>query len=121
MEEVARQSVGGLQESAGRSEAQRRDDLLRDALSSFRKIGKELKSAAIENAPAAELQSVRDGGWSIRLNQASLTLSSGAPALLHPGGSRYAIRLDTIAFASISVRIPINHYCYEGLSHSLWF
>lgn len=121
MQEVARQSESARQQSAGRSEAQRRDDLLRDALSSFRQIGEELKSAVIENAPAIELQAARDGGWSVRLNQASLNLSSGAPALLQPGGSRYAIQLDVIAFASISVRIPMNHYGYEGRSHSLWF
>jgi serine/threonine-protein kinase len=31
------------------------------------------------------------------------------------------VRLDVIAFAMIGVRIPTNHYGYEGRSHSLWF
>jgi eukaryotic-like serine/threonine-protein kinase len=121
MVEVARQSETARKEVAGQSQAQRRDDLLRDAFSSFRQIGEELKLTIVENAPAAELKSAKDGGWSVRLNQASLALSSGAPALLQPGGGRLPIRLDVIAFASISVRIPTNRYDYEGRSHSLWF
>ena len=121
MQEVARQSEAVRMESAGRSETERRQDLFRDASTAFRQIGEKLKSAVMENAPAAVLNTGMNGSWSIRLNQAELILSTVVATSVAPWEGRQPPRLDVIAHASIRVQFPMNRFRYEGRSHSLWF
>jgi serine/threonine-protein kinase len=121
MQEVALQGESVRRESAGRSEAEKRQDLFRDALASFRQIGDQLKTAITEDAPAAIIQTERDGGWAVRIGQARLALTGATAAPTSPWGGWAPPAFDMIAYSSISVRLPANRTGYEGRAHSLWF
>jgi serine/threonine-protein kinase len=121
MAEVARQSESARRESESRSEAEKRQDLFRDATAAFRRIGDELKATIMENAPSADFQAGRNGGWSIRINQARLELSAAQEVPSSPWGGWDPPSINVIARASVGVRIPAGRTGYEGRSHSLWF
>jgi serine/threonine protein kinase len=117
---VAKQGEGARLESAKLSEAEKRSQLLRDAIASFGAIGSELKSTVVEDAPAAVV-ATSSKGWSARLDGAVLEFKGIEPVEPRPWGGWEAPKFEVIACASIKIRISKNHYGYEGRSHSLWF
>jgi eukaryotic-like serine/threonine-protein kinase len=121
MQEVARQGEGARRESANRSEAEKRRDLFRDAQTSFRQIGDQLKTAFTDDAPAAIIQTEQNGGWAARMSQARLVLTGATASPTNPWGGWQPPVFDVIAYASVGVRVPTNRMGYEGRAHSLWF
>jgi hypothetical protein len=121
MQEVARRGENARRDSTNRSEAEKRVDLFRDAQASFRQIGDQLKTAVAEDAPAANIQTERTGGWGVRMSQARLALTGAAASPANPWGGWEPPKFDVIAYASISLRVPTNRMGYEGRAHSLWF
>jgi serine/threonine-protein kinase len=121
LQEVARQGESVRRESAHRSEAERRQDLFRDAAASFKQIGDQLKYAIAEDAPSAAVQLDRKGGWSVRINEASLEVGTLISTSAAPWIGWQPPVFQVIAHTSISVRVPRNRMGYEGRSHSLWF
>ncbi len=119
--EVARRGESARRESEIRSEVERRAALVDVATKGLTKIADTLRSTITQAAPAAAVQSGRDGGWSIRLNQAELEFVPPATTSGSPWGSRPPPKFDVIAHAALSIRIPPNRYEYDGRSHSLWY
>ncbi|MFE2070138.1 hypothetical protein ACFXDH_48575 [Streptomyces sp. NPDC059467] len=73
-------------------------------------------------APIAEVRKGNQAGWTVRINDAQLTLSG--PRVTAPEIWRTTSTpapFDVIASATLSLKVPANHYGYEGRSHSLWY
>jgi serine/threonine-protein kinase len=121
MQEVTRQGESVRRESAHRSEAERRQELFRDATASFKQISDQLKSAIAEDAPSAVIQTDRKGGWAVRINEARLEVAGLTASPANPWDGWQPPAFEVIAHASIGVRVPQNRIGYEGRSHSLWF
>ncbi|WP_212824401.1 serine/threonine-protein kinase [Catellatospora sp. TT07R-123] len=117
--EVKRRAAAARAESEANSALERRSTIARDAARSLRRISDTLRESVIEAATAAILSNERDNRWSVRLNNASLTVSEVTPVNTRPWGNTPAF--DVVAYASLGVRIPANRWNYEGRSHSLWF
>jgi hypothetical protein len=114
-EEVRRRGTVSREQSAGRSDAERRESLAVTARRAFDQISASLKDAITQAAPAAVASVGRDASWTLKLNRAELMLSSM---------KRYAGRIavfDVVCFAALNLTIPTDQYGYGGRSHSLWF
>lgn len=115
-EEVRRRGEASREQSAGQSEAERRDVLAATAQRTFDQISASLHDAISEAAPAAVASAGRGEGWTLKLNRAELTLS----AMKRHGVGQVAV-FDVVCSAALSLTIPPNQYGYSGRSHSLWF
>jgi eukaryotic-like serine/threonine-protein kinase len=119
---VARKAEADRRASEQATEADRRNDLFEAAKTSFGFIADDFLTTLKNAAPSAEIRIGSQGGWTIRINDAQLTLSGPqetAPEIWHTD-SRSA-PFDVIASATLSLRIPANYQGYEGRSHSLWY
>lgn len=119
--EAARRSEAARRDSANRSEADRRAGLLDAATKSLKKVMDALMEAITHAAPSANVQSGRDGGWTIMLNQAQLQFVPPIATLPTPWGSWKPPAFDVVAHAALSIRIPPSRHEYDGRSHSLWY
>lgn len=119
--EVVRQGESGRRESEHQSEAERRAALMSAATKSLVQIAGALKEAIAQDASAAHIETGHDGGWRVRLDQAELSFTSATATPLSPWGSWTPPAFDVIAHAVASIKIPRDHYQYEGRSHSLWY
>ncbi|MFF3208325.1 serine/threonine protein kinase [Streptomyces sp. NPDC002962] len=119
---VARQAEADRRASAHATEADRRRILFEAATMSFSFIAEAFLTALTTAAPSAEVLKGNQGGWTIRINDAQLTLSG--PSETAPERWRTTSTpapFDVIASATLSLKIPANYPGYEGRSHSLWY
>jgi serine/threonine protein kinase len=116
--DVVRRSTAARRESEARTEAERRQELLSGAQRSFAAISQTLLDAIEGAAPSASASQRSTTGWTLRLNNAELSMSS-----VGQSGSWGHVppTFDVIAVATLSLKIPPDQYQYEGRSHSLWF
>jgi serine/threonine-protein kinase len=115
-EEVRRRGEGSREQSAARSEAERREVLAATAQKAFDQISAGLHDAITEAAPAAVASAARGGGWTLKLNRAELTLSA-----MKRHGIGQVAEFDVVCSASLNLTVPQDYYGYSGRSHSLWF
>ena len=118
---VIRQGEAGRQESAHRSEAERRQALLDAATQGLTRVAEALKEALTQAAPSASLSKGNEPGWTMRINQAKLRLAPPVATSASPWGSWSAPAFEVIAHSALSLRIPASRSGYEGRSHSLWY
>jgi eukaryotic-like serine/threonine-protein kinase len=118
---AVRQGELGRQQSAQRSEADRRKALNDAARSGLARVSDAFKDAIAQAAPSASVSVGLDVGWTVLLNQAELRLEPPATTSSSPWGSWHPPAFEVIAFSALSLRIPPNRYGYEGRSHSLWY
>lgn len=103
-------------QAAAQDEAQRRSELFETAQASFQGISRALLDAIREAAPETS------ASWPLRLSDAELNLAPiQAVSASQERGGRYPIPFSVIAVTEINLRIPRDHWNYEGCSHSLWF
>lgn len=80
----------------------------------------------LEAAPAAKLAydrnmgTARRLGWSIKLGDASITLTD-CPGRAASWGTWQPPAFTVDLWGTLAVRIPRNNHDYEGRAHSLWF
>lgn len=118
-EATRRRAEASRLESVARTEEERRESLATAAQRSLERISDGLREALIEAAPAAEVRQ-RLGEWSLRLGDATLTMSSPDRVATGQWG-RASAPFDVILAATLSLHIPRDRSSYEGRSHSLWF
>ncbi|MFC8277680.1 serine/threonine-protein kinase [Streptomyces sp. NPDC057271] len=119
---VARQAEDDRRASAHATEADRRKALLEAATTSFAFIADSFLATLTNAAPSAEVRKGKQGGWTVRINDAQLTLSGPretAPEIWRT--TETPAPFDVIASATLSLKIPANHHGYGGRSHSLWY
>ncbi|MEV0186668.1 serine/threonine-protein kinase [Streptomyces sp. NPDC050625] len=119
---VARRAEADLRASEQATEADRRKGLLEAAKTSFGFIADSFLTTLKNAAPSAEVRTGNLGGWTIRINDAQLTLSGPqetAPEIWRTDST--LAPFDVIASATLSLKIPANYHGYEGRSHSLWY
>jgi eukaryotic-like serine/threonine-protein kinase len=119
---VARQAEEDRRASAHATEADRRKALYEAATTSFAFIADPFLTTLTNAAPNAEVRKGKQGGWTVRINDAQLTLSG--PTETVPKSWRTGSTpapFDVIASATISLKVPANHHGYNGRSHSLWY
>ncbi|MEU3437811.1 serine/threonine-protein kinase [Streptomyces sp. NPDC006863] len=119
---VARQAEEDRQASAHATEADRRKALLEAATTSFAFIADPFLTTLTNAAPNAEVRKGKQGGWTVRINDAQLILSGPketAPEIWRTGST--SAPFDVIASATLSLKVPANHHGYNGRSHSLWY
>ncbi|MBB5109148.1 serine/threonine-protein kinase [Streptomyces spectabilis] len=119
---VARQAEDDRRASAHTTEADRRKALLEAATTSFAFIADAFLTTLTAAAPSAEVGKEKQGGWTVRINDAQLALSGPRETVLEiwRSGSTPA-PFDVIASATLSLKVPANHHGYAGRSHSLWY
>ena len=119
---VARQAEADRRASAHATEADRRKALLDAATTSFSFIADAVLTSLTTVAPSAEVRKGNQGGWTVRINDAQLTLSGPretAPEVWSTTST--PAPFDVIASATLSLKAPANYHGYEGRSHSLWY
>ncbi|MFD8462682.1 serine/threonine-protein kinase [Streptomyces antimycoticus] len=119
---IARRAEADRKASTQATEADRRKALFEAATTSFSFIADAFLTALTNAAPSAELRKGNRGGWTVRINNAQLTLSG--PRETAAGVWRTTSTpapFDVIASATLSLKIPANYHGYEGRSHSLWY
>ncbi|MFF9346337.1 serine/threonine protein kinase [Streptomyces sp. NPDC014734] len=119
---VARQAEADRRASAHATETDRRATLLEAATTSFSLTADAFLASLKAAAPSAEIRRGNQAGWTLRLNDAQLTLSGfmqTAPEVWHAPAA--PAPFDVIASATLSLKIPANHHGYGGRSHSLWY
>lgn len=119
--EIRKRAEEARQQSQQNSEAERRAALLKSAEKSFKEISQFMLDVIAEDASAAEVTRKQDGGWSIRLGQAQMTLSGIYESGSNPWGNWDAPAFDVIAYATLALSIPQDRYGWKGRSHALWF
>ncbi|QIB49571.1 serine/threonine-protein kinase [Streptomyces aureoverticillatus] len=119
---VARQAEDDRRASAHATEAERRKALFEAATTSFAFIADAFLATLTTAAPSAEVGKGKQGGWTVRINDAQLALSGPGGTVLEiwRSGSTPA-PFDVIASARLSLKVPANHHGYTGRSHSLWY
>ncbi|WP_307628702.1 serine/threonine-protein kinase [Streptomyces turgidiscabies] len=119
---VARQAEADRRASAHATEADRRKALLDAATTSFSFIADAFLTTLTTAAPSAEVRRGNQGGWTVRIEDAQLTLSGPretAPEVWRTTST--PAPFDVIASATLSLKVPANYHGYEGRSHSLWY
>ncbi|MER5475252.1 serine/threonine-protein kinase [Streptomyces sp. NPDC002685] len=119
---VSRQAEEDRRASAHATEADRRRALFEAATTSFAFIADTFLTTLTNAAPNAEVRKGKQGGWTVRINDAQLTLSGPretAPEIWRAGST--PAPFDVIASATLSLKVPANHHGYDGRSHSLWY
>lgn len=119
--EVQRRAEAARQQSRARTESERRADLAASAARGLRRISDQLSADITASASSAALSASRDGGWTLRLNSATLTFGAGAGEHRTSWGGWTAPPFDIVSVASVNLRVPADRSGYEGRSHSLWF
>ncbi|MFF4086918.1 serine/threonine-protein kinase [Streptomyces nigra] len=119
---VASQAETERQASQRATEAERRDDLFEAAGTAFAFIADEFLTALTTAASRATVSGDGRGGWAVRLNDATLSLSSSVrvPAESLRTGSAPP-SFDVIASATVILEVPANRHGYLGRSHALWY
>lgn len=118
--EVARRSESERQKSEERSAVEQRQELVRSAARSLKAIQDELFGAIVEAAPTAQKATGKLGGRTLALGSAEIEFSGMGETRKDPWNWDPPT-FDVVAHCGIAVRIPADHYGYEGRSHSLWF
>ncbi|MCZ0984509.1 serine/threonine-protein kinase [Streptomyces diastatochromogenes] len=118
---VARQAEADRRASAHATEADRRKALLDAATTSFSFIADAFLTTLTTAAPSAEVRRGKQGGWTVRINDAQLTLSGPKENTEVWRTTSTPALFDVIASATLSLKIPANYHGYEGRSHSLWY
>ncbi|MEV0695475.1 serine/threonine-protein kinase [Streptomyces sp. NPDC050388] len=119
---VARQAEADRRASAHATEADRRKVLFEAATASFSFIADAFLTTLTTAAPSAEVRKDNQEGWTVRINDAQLTLSGPrqtAPEVWRTTST--PAPFDVIASATLSLKVPANYHGYEGRSHSLWY
>ena len=117
-QEVERSASKVAANSAERSAAERRGEIVGSATKLLGMIADRLAQAIRDNAPAASWQSgfaKSQFGWSVTLGRAVLSFGPVQEA----GQNGWSF--EVIAQCEIGIRIPADRFGYEGRSHSLWF
>jgi serine/threonine-protein kinase len=118
---VARQAEADRQASAHATETDRRKALFDAATTSFAFIADALLTSLTNAAPSAEVRKGNLGGWTVRINDAQLTLSGPRENTEVWSTTSTPAPFDVIASATLSLKVPANHHGYDGRSHSLWY
>ncbi|MDV7220418.1 serine/threonine-protein kinase [Streptomyces prunicolor] len=118
---VARQAEADRRASWQATKADRRIPLVEAATTSFSFIADALLTALTAAAPSAEVREEGLGGWTIRINDAQLTLSGPKENNEIWRTTSTPAFFDVIASATLSLKVPANHHRYGGRSHSLWY
>ncbi|WP_406368957.1 serine/threonine protein kinase [Streptomyces sp. NBC_00647] len=119
---VARRAEADRRASAHATEADRRKALFEAAMASFSFIAEAFLTALTTAAPSGEVRKGDQGGWTVRINDAQLTLSGPRETASEVWGTTSApAPFDVIASATLSLKVPTNHHGYDGRSHSLWY
>jgi serine/threonine-protein kinase len=116
-----RRGETGRQESAHRSEAERRKALSDAATRGLARVADAFKEAITRAAPSASVSVGLDVGWTALLNKADLRLGPPAATSSNQWGAWSPPVFEVIAFSALSLQIPPNRSGYEGRSHSLWY
>lgn len=120
-EEVVRRGESARLQSEAQSESERRSNLFDAAQNGWNRIAEALHDAVTTAAPAATVQPRHDGGWTIHLGDASLTLAGPVHTRHSPWGDWTTPAMDVIAHSAIGVQMPPTRSGYEGRAHSLWY
>ncbi|MBI4516852.1 MAG: serine/threonine protein kinase [Deltaproteobacteria bacterium] len=121
--QAQRLANGVAVQSAARSAAERRREILGSARKVFATLAERLTQSIRDNAPTADWQRSPGGGvlgFCVKLGEATLKLSSVEESRADAWGQCIP-RLQVVAHASLDLRIPPDRFQYEGRSHSLWF
>ena len=118
---MARRGESARRASEHRSEAERRAALANAGINGLTKIVDTLKSIITQAAPTAAAQLGRDGGWTIRLDQAVLEFEPATATSQSPWESWESPAFEVIAHAALGIEIPHDRQEYGGRSHSLWY
>lgn len=119
---VVRRAEADRRASEQATEAERRKALFEAATTSFGFIADAVLTALTNVAPSAEIRRGNLGGWTIRVDDAQLTLSGPketTPEIWRSPST--SVAFDVIASATLSLKVPANHHGYGGRSHSLWY
>jgi serine/threonine protein kinase len=120
LSEVGRRSQSERKKSEARSRAEQRVELVRSAEQSLKLIQDELYTAIKEAAPAAQEATGKNKGRTLALGSAQIEFFNAVPTDDNPWDWEVP-SFEVVAHSGLIVRIPRNHYGYEGRSHSLWF
>lgn len=121
--QVQQLSTHAAQQSADRSAAERRREMVVSATKILGMIAEQLGQSIRENASVATWKMTPQGkmlGACVTLGQATLSLSSVSECREDDWAGRKPL-IDVIAYATIDVKFPPDYYEYEGRSHSLWY
>ncbi|AVH54722.1 MULTISPECIES: serine/threonine-protein kinase [Streptomyces] len=119
---VARRAEADRRASEQATEADLRKDLFEAAKTSFGFIADDFLTTLKNAAPSAEIRMGKQGGWTIRMTDAQLTLSGPQETVSEIWRTDSTpAPFDVIASATLSLKIPANYHGYEGRSHSLWY
>ncbi|WP_405466720.1 serine/threonine protein kinase [Streptomyces jietaisiensis] len=119
---VARRAEADRRASAHATEVDRRKTLLEAATTAYSFIADAFVAALTAAAPSAKVRKGNQGDWTIRIDDAQLTMSGpreSAPEVWRTTST--PAPFDVIASAIISLKTPANYRGYEGRSHSLWY
>ncbi|MFC7818694.1 serine/threonine-protein kinase [Streptomyces sp. NPDC057367] len=119
---VARQAEADRRASAHATEADRRKALLDAATTSFSFIADAVLTSLTTVASSAEVRKGNQGGWTVRINDAQLTLFGPRETAAEVWTTTSTpAPFDVMASATLSLKAPANYHGYEGRSHSLWY
>ncbi|WP_103341290.1 protein kinase domain-containing protein [Amycolatopsis sp. CA-126428] len=119
-EEAVRRGEGARERSEQRSEDERRGRLFEAAELNLARIATTVKDTLAGAAPSAVVDS-GGTGWTIRLNQAELSLDEISGASAGCWGASERPPFDVIAHTRLTVAMPPDRFRYAGRSHSLWY
>lgn len=119
--EVLKRQEVARQESEARSASERRAALAAVGQRSYERISEILRNSIKNAAPTATLSLGAQGGWSIKLGAAEITMGEARRHNQKDWGDWDAPAFDVILSGSVSIQIPADRFQYEGRSHSLWY
>jgi len=124
--QVRRQLDADRAASVAATAAEQREERVAAARVLYERIADALRDVIMEAAPAAKLAydrnmgTARRLGWSIKLGDASITLTD-CPGRAASWGTWQPPAFTVDLWGTLAVRIPRNNHDYEGRAHSLWF
>lgn len=121
LDEARRQGKEQAGRSARHCEMQRRKQLQRDAMTSFRRLSNALWDALTRAGSKADPDFDDGVGWRLVLGPARLTLTHSRPAAKPAFAPLPGTPPRVAAHAKIDLSIPASGTGYTGRSHSLWF
>ncbi len=107
--------------SEATTEAERLARLVAAARDSHRQVSEEVLEAIHGVAPTALIERLRDGGWRLGMQNATLHFGGFHDNPARSWGGWQPPKFEVVAHASIGVSFPHDQHGYEGRSHSLWF
>lgn len=102
-------------ESEAKTAAERRKAMASSAMHSFRLLSEEVLNALVDSAGQSEVSVTPNGGWSMTLGTAQLSMSPAAEA------APADLPFEVVAYAGIHVRRTRDSRGYVGRSHALWY